>query len=107
MIEKLQNMTGISSLARSALINNDSFLDKNTIQQDSNLGFLSLLQDMFKDMSSNLREAEAFSYDAMQGKASAREVVDSIIKAERSLQTSIAVRDKLVSAYLEITKMQI
>jgi len=34
-------------------------------------------------------------------------VVERILEAERSLQTGLAVRDKLVSAYLEVTRMQI
>ena len=41
------------------------------------------------------------------GKANTREVVDAVMQAEQSLQTAIAFRDKIVNAYLEITKMQI
>jgi flagellar hook-basal body complex protein FliE len=36
-----------------------------------------------------------------------RDVVDAIMTAEQSLQTATAIRDKLVTAYLEIARMQI
>ncbi|KAF2990642.1 Flagellar hook-basal body complex protein FliE [Methylocystis sp. MJC1] len=35
------------------------------------------------------------------------QVVDAVMAAERSLQTMIAVRDKVVNAYQEISKMAI
>lgn len=67
--------------------------------------------DVFKsaatDMFSQLKHAETMSYDGITGKASTREVVDAVMDADRSLQTAIAIRDKLVSAYLDITKMPI
>ena len=47
------------------------------------------------------------SFEGIQGKANTREVVDAMLSAEQSLQTAIALRDKIVSAYLDITKMQI
>jgi flagellar hook-basal body complex protein FliE len=38
---------------------------------------------------------------------STRDVVDAIMTAEQSLQTATAIRDKMVTAYLEIARMQI
>ena len=51
--------------------------------------------------------AEAISIEALQGNAGPREVADAVMAAELSLQTAIAVRDKIVSAYLEISRMAI
>jgi flagellar hook-basal body complex protein FliE len=70
-------------------------------------GFLDALQDAATDMTDNLKHAEKMSFDGITGKANTREVVDAMLQAEQSLQTAMAVRDKIVSAYLEITKMQI
>ncbi|MGR6432028.1 flagellar hook-basal body complex protein FliE [Rhizobium sp. PAMB 3182] len=70
-------------------------------------GFLDALQDAATDMTENLKHAEKMSFDGINGKANTREVVDAMLQAEQSLQTAMAVRDKIVSAYLEITKMQI
>jgi flagellar hook-basal body complex protein FliE len=47
------------------------------------------------------------SFKAIQGNANTREVVDAVLEAQQSLQTAMALRDKIVSAYLEVTKMQI
>ena len=41
------------------------------------------------------------------GDVTTREVVDSVMSAERSLQTAIAIRDKIVTAYLEVSRMAI
>jgi flagellar hook-basal body complex protein FliE len=69
--------------------------------------FLSALTDMATQASDNLKQAEKTSFDGLTGKANPREVVDAVMQAEQSLQTAIAFRDKIVNAYLEITKMQI
>jgi flagellar hook-basal body complex protein FliE len=34
-------------------------------------------------------------------------VVEAVMAAEQTLQTSVAIRDKVVSAYLEISRMSI
>ena len=54
-----------------------------------------------------MRGAEAASLAALQGEADARTVVDAVMRAEQTLQTAVAIRDKIVSAYLEISRMQI
>lgn len=54
-----------------------------------------------------MRGAEAVSLAALGGEADARTVVDAVMRAEQTLQTAVAIRDKIVSAYLEISRMQI
>lgn len=75
--------------------------------QETGMSFASVLGQMSTDAVNNLRQAEASSMEGIQGKANTREVVDSILAAEQSLQTAIAVRDKIVNAWLEVSKMQI
>ena len=58
-------------------------------------------------VSDRLRQAETVSVAAMKGEASLQKVVEEVMAAEQSLQTAIAVRDKVVAAYLEISRMQI
>jgi flagellar hook-basal body complex protein FliE len=36
-----------------------------------------------------------------------RSVVDAVMSAEQSLQAAVAIRDKIVTAYLEISRMAI
>ncbi|MBI1867233.1 MAG: flagellar hook-basal body complex protein FliE [Methylocystis sp.] len=54
-----------------------------------------------------LKAGEAAAISGIQGKASLQQVVDTIMAAERTLQTTIAVRDKAVNAYQEISRMAI
>jgi flagellar hook-basal body complex protein FliE len=57
---------------------------------------------------SKLEMADGLSMKALQGgDVSTREVVDAVMSAEQALQTSIAIRDKIVTAYLEISRMAI
>lgn len=71
------------------------------------MSFGEMIGGMMTDAVTNLKTAETNSVGGMLGKVSTREVVDSMMTAERSLQTAISLRDKLVSAFLDITKMQI
>ena len=55
-----------------------------------------------------LEGAEKLSVTAVQGgNVPTRDVVDAVMSAEQALQTSIAIRDKIVTAYLEISRMAI
>ncbi|MBN9071595.1 MAG: flagellar hook-basal body complex protein FliE [Rhizobiales bacterium] len=55
----------------------------------------------------SLRNAEQAAVKGMQGGADTREVVDAVMSAEQSLQAAIAIRDKIVTAYLDISRMAI
>ena len=54
-----------------------------------------------------LRTGEAVAIQGVEGAASPMKVVDSVMAAQRSLQTVLAIRDKAVSAYQEIARMAI
>ena len=69
--------------------------------------FGAVLADVAGSAKSALQRAEAASMAALQGKGDTREVVEAVMQAEQSLQTAIAVRDKLVAAFQEITRMSI
>lgn len=69
--------------------------------------FTQVMASMGAEVVGNLRNAEVQSFKAIAGETSTREVVDALMAAEQSLQTAIAIRDKLVTAYMEITRMQI
>ncbi|MDP2119394.1 MAG: flagellar hook-basal body complex protein FliE [Hoeflea sp.] len=69
--------------------------------------FADVMQSMGESVVDNLKVAEGQSFAAVRGEAATRDVVDAIMTAEQSLQTAVAIRDKLVTAYLEIARMQI
>jgi len=54
-----------------------------------------------------LRGGEAASAKAVSGDASLPEVVQAITAAEVTLQTVVAVRDRMVGAYQEIMRMPV
>ena len=54
-----------------------------------------------------LQGAEQVSIQALRGDADTRQVVDAVMNAQQALQTAVAIRDKVVSAYLEISRMGI
>lgn len=54
-----------------------------------------------------MRAGEAASARAVTGEASLPDVVQAITAAELTLQTVVAVRDRMISAYQEILRMPI
>ncbi len=73
----------------------------------STVSFGELLSHLTQDTAETLRYGEAAAIAGVQAKVSVQHVVDSMMAADRALHTLIAVRDKAVSAYQEITKMAI
>ena len=69
--------------------------------------FASVLSDMASQAVATLERAEQVSVQGLQGQADTREVVDAVMNAEQALQAAVAIRDKIVSAYMEISRMAI
>ncbi|WP_354456661.1 flagellar hook-basal body complex protein FliE [Methylobacterium sp. 1030] len=67
--------------------------------------------DLMVQVATNAKEAiqagEANAIAGLQGKASTQAVVEAVMSAEQTLQTAIAVRDKVVAAYQEIVRMAV
>ncbi|MFK7901827.1 MAG: flagellar hook-basal body complex protein FliE [Nitratireductor sp.] len=76
-------------------------------QKSSGTEFQQVLMDTGNDLVKSLANAEKTSIEGIKGNASAFDVATSVIEAEQSLKMAVAVRDKIVSAYLEISRMQI
>jgi len=55
----------------------------------------------------SLEHAQSVSIDALQGKGDTREVVDAVMNAQETLSAAIAIRDKIVAAYLDVSRMSI
>ena len=54
-----------------------------------------------------LDHAKTVSIKALQGNADTREVVDAVMNAQETLSAAIAIRDKIVAAYLDVSRMSI
>ena len=74
---------------------------------DAGMSFASVMSNVAKDSVNTLKEAGSASFAGIKGTMSTREVVDKVMQADQTLQTAVALRDKVVSAFLDITKMQI
>lgn len=70
-------------------------------------GFDSVLKSVAADTVNSLYKSEMTAVAGINGKATVQQVVEQVMAAERTLQTTIAVRDKVVSAYQEISRMAI
>ncbi|MCF3932472.1 flagellar hook-basal body complex protein FliE [Acuticoccus sp. M5D2P5] len=55
----------------------------------------------------SLRAGEAASIAGVNGDTSVQNVVRSLMTAEQQLRAAIAVRDRVVAAYQEVSRMQI
>ncbi|EAU40842.1 flagellar hook-basal body protein FliE [Fulvimarina pelagi HTCC2506] len=69
--------------------------------------FSEVLSRVMVDAADTVKTAEATSIQGVNGKASTQAVVEAVMSAERTLQTAVAVRDKAVAAYMELSRMQI
>ena len=69
--------------------------------------FGSFLTDAMKDAVSTMKKGEAAATANLSGKADIVDVVNAVNQAEITLDTVVAVRDKVVAAYQSIMNMPI
>jgi flagellar hook-basal body complex protein FliE len=74
---------------------------------DAGSSFATMLTRAAGDAIGVLKQAEQVSVEALQGEADIRQAVDAVMSAEQSLQAAVAIRDKIVTAYLEVSRMAI
>lgn len=69
--------------------------------------FLGMVKDAAQSAIQDARKGEQMSMKAMAGKAELADVVAAVGSAEVTLQTVVAVRDRMIQAYQEILRMPI
>jgi flagellar hook-basal body complex protein FliE len=79
--------------------------DKSKGVADTSFG--QLVQNAINDAVSQSKSAETQMSNQVQGKGSLIDVATSISSAQSSLETVMAVRDQVISAYQEIMRMSI
>jgi flagellar hook-basal body complex protein FliE len=101
-------LDAITSIAPAgALIRTSDALQPQSAGSAPGADFSQMLAQVAADATGSLRSGEAAAMAGIQGKAPVQDVVDAVLNAERALQTTLAVRDKLVSAFQEISRMAI
>ncbi len=73
----------------------------------ANVSFSDAMAEVSQGAIDKIKEGEAASIAGVDGQASVQQVVEAVMAAESTLQTAIAIRDKVVSAYQEISRMTI
>ena len=69
--------------------------------------FSDFLSGAIKDSINSIRQGETAASQQVQGKANIVDVVQSVNAAELTLDTVVAVRDKVVAAYQSIMNMPV
>ncbi|ANL39143.1 UNVERIFIED_ORG: flagellar hook-basal body complex protein FliE [Rhizobium esperanzae] len=112
MISSVQNVSNLSMTRALGAVDTENSASSSAATMPGTAGaangvnFASVMGNMASDAVNSLKGAESMSFAGIKGTATTREVVDSMLQAEQTLQTAIAIRDKVVSAFLEVTKMQ-
>ncbi|GJE38082.1 flagellar hook-basal body complex protein FliE [Methylobacterium persicinum] len=75
--------------------------------QSAGENFAGLLGQAIDTVGDAGRRADAQAITAVTGKANVVDVVTAVAESETALQTMVAVRDRMLSAYEEIMRMQI
>jgi flagellar hook-basal body complex protein FliE len=69
--------------------------------------FTQALENVGQDAIDSLKAGDKATLEAVTGKAQLSDVVTAVTNAEVTLQTVVAVRDKVIQAYQEILRMPI
>ncbi len=75
--------------------------------QTSQASFADVFNQVVSSSVDTIKGGEAAAIGGLSGKTSVQQVVDQVMSAERTLQTAVALRDKAVGAYQEISRMTI
>ena len=99
----IESVSGIGSASASASIRSPTGAAAST-QAPS---FDQALAQAIGSAVDTLQTGEAVAIQGVEGAASPMKVVDSVMAAQRSLQSVLAIRDRAVSAYQEVARMAI
>lgn len=94
-----------AAYARNAKASNIAGMESRS--NDPGQNFADMVSDAVKGAIETSRASEAMSAKAVAGTADLREVVTAVTDAELTLQTALAIRDRVVQAYQDIISMPI
>lgn len=96
-----------SVLAAQAYRQGARALEKPGFDKVADTSFKDFLANSVQDATQTLRAGEKASAQAVTGKAELADVVQAVSSAEITLQTIVAIRDRLIGAYQDIMRMPI
>ncbi|WP_114375045.1 flagellar hook-basal body complex protein FliE [Elioraea thermophila] len=71
------------------------------------VGFGQVLENALAATVRSVKEADAKAMQAVAGAADITDVVTAVARAELALQTTVAIRDRVIQAYQEVMRMPI
>ncbi|MCE7887095.1 MAG: flagellar hook-basal body complex protein FliE [Alphaproteobacteria bacterium PRO2] len=95
------------SIAASAYGNTQGLGKKTGAGADDGVSFSDFLQKKASDVLDTMKASEKTSAQAVTGEADLTDVVQAVTSAEVTLQTVVALRDRLIAAYQDIMRMPI
>lgn len=109
MIDSISRTTSLGVGGTSAVSNTQTTAlgPGASVTEAAGADFGTMLSQVASDAAGTVRNAERLSIDGVQGRATTQQVVEAVMQAEHTLQSAVAIRDKVVAAYLEISRMQI
>ncbi len=102
MVDKIANPAAINAYANTAKLG-----DVTEGETAGKATFLDMMKNAVVDSISTMKQGEVMSAKAVTGEASLPDVVSAVNAAELTLNTVVAVRDRLVNAYQELMRMPI
>ncbi|WP_395663616.1 flagellar hook-basal body complex protein FliE [Aestuariivirga sp.] len=99
--------SSISSLPELAMRPSQAAAPSGHAAAENGGGFAAVLKQFAGDAANTVRQGEAAALAGISGDLPLQTVVERVMAAERTLQAALAVRDKAVSSYLEVSRMQI
>lgn len=76
-------------------------------KNDDSVKFSDFLKGKAEESLQTMKSSEVISAKAITGEANLTEVVQAVTAAEVTLQTIVALRDRMISSYQEIMRMPI
>lgn len=80
---------------------------KGASSSSDGVSFADLVKGKAEDALDTMRASEVMSAKAITGEADITKVVEAVTAAEVTLQTVVALRDRMISSYQEIMRMPI
>lgn len=71
------------------------------------MSFAEMLGSQAQSVAGSLHSSEVIAAEGINGETGLRQVADAVMEAERSMQAAVVVRDKIVAAWLDVSRMAI
>ena len=97
----------LRGVSETRFVSNPGTAEAGAANPANEVSFSETLANVSMEAVQKIKDGEAAAIAGVDGQASVQQVVEAVMAAESSLQTAIAIRDKVVSAYQEVARMTI